>query len=256
MTECSLRFRSALVSFGLALFLAGTLSVPSYAQIAADRPGFGNAAATVGGGTFQTELGYAFNGNGINSHELGQLLLRFGVTEAIELRGGVNSYVVNESPVNDGYNGTDIGTKVRFVQTPTSTLSGVATLRLPTQTGAFDTPDDRARQQVALAFDGALGETITLSVNAGTTFLWSSGEQEDRFFTALFIPTLSFAVSEQTGAYVGYAGEYTKTFNANFVEGGLTYLTGSDTQLDVNTGLRIDDNGDAFFLGLGLAHRF
>lgn len=232
------------------------LSAPAHAQISADRPGFGDGTATVGAGTFQAGLGYAFNGNGVNSHELGQLFLRYGIVDGVELRGGVNSYVVVESPFDNGYSGSSLGTKVRLAQEELWSLSGVATLGLPTGTGFFDTNDNRARQEVKLAFDGALGESITVSVNGGASFFYSSGVQDDRAVEWLFIPTLSFGLTDNTGAYVGYAGFYDDGPNANWVEGGLTYLYDADTQLDVNTGLRIDGNGDDFFLGLGVARRF
>jgi hypothetical protein len=242
----------------LTLFLVASLGFPlsAHAQISADRPGFGDGTTTVAPGTVQAGLGYAFNGNGINNHELGQLLLRYGVTPGIELRGGVGSYVVNESPFDNGYAGTSVGAKVRLFQNEPSALSGVATLSLPTGTGAFDSMDDRARQEVKLAFDGALGEGLTLSVNGGTSFYYASGVQDERDFDVLFIPTLSFSVAENTGAYVGYAGFYEAGPNANWVEGGVTYLYNADTQLDVNTGLRVDDNGDDFFFGIGVARRF
>lgn len=244
-----------LATTALLLFL-GTAPVDTRAQIVPDRPGFGDGTATVGAGAFQASLGYAFNGNGINQHELGQLLLRYGVTDALELRGGVNSYVVNESPIDNGYNGTGVGAKLRLFQNETSALSGVATLGLPTETGPFDVGDDRARQEVKLAFDGALGEGLTLSVNGGASFFYSAGVQDDRFVEWLFIPTLSFGVTENTGAYVGYAGFYDDGPNTNWVEGGVTFLSTVNTQFDVNTGLQIDDNADAFFVGLGVAHRF
>lgn len=243
---------SRLASAALALLLAATLNLaPSAsAQISADRPGFGDGTATVAPGTFQAGLGYAVNGNGVTSHELGQLFLRYGVTDALELRGGVGSYEVTDG--ENGYNGTGVGAKLRLFQNETSALSGVATLGLPTGTGALDTVDDRARQTVKLAYDGALGDGLTLSVNGGASFFYT----DDSAVEWLLIPTLSFGLTETTGAYVGYAGFYDDGLNANWVEGGVTLLATPDTQLDVNTGLRVDDNGDDFFLGLGVARRF
>jgi len=72
------------------------------------------------------------------------------------------------------------------------------------------------------------------------------------------LATAEFGLGEEarTYAYVGYAGFYDDGPNANWVEGGLTFLANPDTQLDVNTGLRVDDNGNDFFLGVGVAHRF
>ena len=248
--------RLAAAAFALLLAASLPLAPSAHAQISADRPGFGDGTATVAPGTIQAGLGYAFNDNGASSQELGQLLLRYGVTDALELRGAVGSYVINESPFDNGYGGTGVGAKLRLFQNATSALSGVATLSLPTGTGFFDTPDDRARQEIKLAFDGALGEGLTFSVNGGASFFYAAGSQEDRAVEWLFIPTLSFGLTETTGAYVGYAGFYNDGLNANWVESGITFLTNSDTQLDVNTGVRLDANANGFFVGAGVAHRF
>ena len=245
--------RRGLSVAALLLLLTAAGPLASHAQISADRPGFGDGTTTVAPGTFQAGLGYAVNGNGVTSHELGQLFLRYGLLDGLELRGGVGSYVLNESPRDDGYGGSSVGAKVRLFQNDVSALSGVATLGLPTG-DAFGTAD-RARQEVKLAYDGALGEGLTLSVNGGASFFYAEGTQEDRAVEWLFIPTLSFGLTDDVGAYVGYAGFYTDAANANWVEGGFTLLATLDTQLDVNTGLRVDDESD-FFVGLGVAHRF
>lgn len=249
----SLRWFFSLATIALVL---GAVPFVSHAQISADRPGLGTGTATVTPQTFQSELGYAFNSNGSNSHELGQLLLRYGVTNTVEVRGGVGSYVVNEAPFDNGYLGTTLGAKARLFQNETSTLSGLATLGLPTGTGPYDTPDDRVRQELTLAYNGALGSGLDLTLNGGTRFYYSSGIQNDRAFEWLFIPTLSFGVTQTADAYVGYGGFFRDGPNTNWVEGGLTFLAAPNTQVDLNTGLRVDDNADQFFLGIGLAQRF
>lgn len=242
----------------LVLVLGG---VPTaHAQIAADRPGFGDGAATVAPGTAQLGLGYALDREtgrapGETIHEFGQVLLRAGVTPALEVRGGVGS--LKATGEGSGYEGLGLGAKLRFLRTPLTSLSGVATTTVPVGTGEFEPGDRRARQEVKLAFDGALGDGLTLSVNGGASFFYDEGLQDDQDPEALFIPSLSFGLSETTGAYVGYAGFYGKQANRNWVEGGLTFTPNPYTQFDVNTGLRVDDNVDTgFFVGLGLATRF
>jgi hypothetical protein len=199
--------------------------------------------------TFQIELGAAgANDDFVTEAELGQLLLRYGLTEFLELRGGVGS-VAFDAPETE-YTGTSLGGKVRLLQSPLSTLSVVSTWDLPTGTGAFDA--DNVAQTLKLAYDGALGEDLGVSVNAGASLPYA----ENADLSYLFIPTLSFAITDRVGGYVGYAGFYTEGLNTNYVEAGVTLLSSLDTQLDVNTGLQLDENRDAFFLGLGLAHRF
>lgn len=239
---------AALIS---SLLLLAALPGTATAQVVPDRPGLGDGSSVVGPQVFQAEMGYALNDDsGFTQHEFGQLLLRYGVNHFLELRGGINSYVFTDG--TDGYNGTSVGAKVRLWRSELAQLSGVATTGLPTGTGPFDTRDDRARQELKLAFDGALGSNLSLTVNGGLSFFYTDNAQTEW----LFIPTLSSSLNERAGFYVGYAGFYAENGNANWVEGGLTYLVNPNTQLDVNTGLRLDERSDLFFLGVGLAHRF
>ncbi|MFP4228075.1 MAG: transporter [Salinivenus sp.] len=232
----------------------------THAQIAADRPGFGDGAAVVQPGTVQLGLGYALDREtgrapGESVHEFGQVLLRTGLTRTVEVRGGVGSFKATGD--GSGYEGASVGTKVRLLRTMSAMLSGVATTTLPVGTGEFAPNDRRARQEVKLAFDGMLGERLAFSANSGVSFAYDDGVRNDRDTEGLFIPTLAVGLSETTGAYVGYAGFYGKRDNRSWVEGGITFLPNPDTQFDVNTGLRVDGNvGTGFFVGLGLATRF
>lgn len=233
------------------LLVLGLTPTSALAQgaLTADRPGFGDGASVLATRTLQAELGAAAANDDFGTNgEVGQLLLRYGVTDFLELRGGVGSVAVDAPDLE--YTGTSVGAKVRLLRVPTSTLSAVTTWNLPTGSGAFES--DIVSQTLNLAYDGALGRDLTLSINAGTTLPYDDGADP----TYQFIPTLSFAVDENVGAYVGYAGFYTDGLNANFVEAGVTLLSALDTQLDLNTGLQIDDNRDAFFIGAGIAHRF
>jgi hypothetical protein len=220
------------------------------AQIATDRPGFGDGSAVVTDQTIQVEMGYALGVNGRTTHELGQLLLRYGLRDFLELRGGIGSYVFSEG--SDGYSGTNVGAKVRLWRSSLARLSGVASTSLPTGTGPFDSGDDRVRQDLRLAFDGALGANLALSINGGLRFFYTDTAETEW----LFIPTLSTSLNQRTGFYVGYAGFYRENTDGNWVQAGLTYLTNPDTQLDVSTGLRLDEESNRAFFGIGFSHRF
>ena len=243
--------------------------------VTSDRPGFSNAAATVSQGTFQAELGYDLSQNttgeeALSTHSLGLLLLRYGVTDRIEFRANVGSIGFDEqvqgpglippqegdTELESGYNGAALEAKIKLFENATTTVSGFSSTSVPLSTGPFESADDRSRQTLALLLDGALGQNITLTVNGGANFFWDAGLQEDREVAALFIPTLSFAIDDQAGAYVGYFGQYRDTVNTNFVEGGFTYLVSPNTQIDLNGGFRVDDNEDGFFVGVGLSQRF
>mgnify|MGYP006276160181 FL=1 len=272
------------LSAGLALLLVITMAAPSsMAQMAdeplsSDRPGFSNAAATVQQGVVQAELGYSFlntadqfGDESAIDHNLGQLLLRYGVTDAVELRANIGSYQfveVREGPLSDplstepettfedGYFGPAVEAKARIFRNATTTVSAFSSTLIPVQTGVYDSQtDQRAVQTLALLLDGQLGTGVSLTLNGGAQFFWDGGVQDDRNVSALFIPTLNFSINDALGAYVGYYGVYNDSANTNFVEGGLTYLASSNTQVDLNTGYRVDDNLDQFFVGIGLSQR-
>jgi len=248
MTHAPIRLPATLL-FAVALVLLWPTAAAGQSTISPDRPGFGDGTATVAPGTVQAELGAAAANDDFGTNaELGQLLLRYGVADFLELRGGVGSFAL-DAP-NTEYTGTSVGGKLRLLQSSLSAVSLVSTWSLPTGTGAFES--DRVSQTVALAYDGALGEDLGLSVNAGTDVPYG-GDADPSY---LFIPTLSFSLADQVGAYVGYAGFYTTGLNTNYVEAGLTLLSSPNTQLDINTGLQVDEYQGAFFVGLGLAHRF
>lgn len=241
-------------------FLGLTLGAPLslQAQIAADRPGFADGTATVDAGTVQLSGGYAFNGDGASlsgasydTHELGQLLLRYGVIDGVEIRGGGNSLVVTESPLDNGYNGTSLGTKVHLFENGRMSVSGLATVALPTGTGFFES-EDRFQQEIKVAADAGLSEKLALTVNGGARFFYASEDQ----LHWLFLPALSYDLAERIGAYVGYAGFYHESVTVNWLEGGLTLLLDQDTQLDANAGVQVDNGTQPYFLGVGVAHRF
>lgn len=233
----------------LAVLLLAPPAAIGQDALSPDRPGFGDGTATVAPGTFQAELGAAAANDDFGTNaEVGQLLLRYGVADVLELRGGVGSFAL-DAPDTE-YTGTSVGGKLRLVQSPLSSVSLVSTWALPTGSGAF--ASDRVSQTLALAYDGALGDDLGLSVNAGTEVPYG-GDADPSY---LFIPTLSVDIAEGVGGYVGYAGFYSVGLNTNYVEAGVTLLSTPNTQLDVNTGLQVDENRDAFFVGLGLARRF
>ncbi len=60
-------------------------------------------------------------------------------------------------------------------------------------------------------------------------------------------------------AYAGYGGFLSgdpEATEAHYLKGGFTYLLNFSLQLDLNGGVRLDDESDETFLGFGLAQRF
>ncbi len=247
----------AAMLLGAVLLGAMLLSaVPAAAQVVSDRPGFWNGAYTVAPGRVQAEAGYALDALSDAQeavHELGQLVVRVGVTERLEARALVGSYVAGTDTTDGGYTGAALGAKLSLAERPTWSLSAEASATLPTATGGFDTGDDRARPEARLLFDGALGRSLTLSVNVGASaFATGAADAE-----VLAIPALTVALTPTTSAYVGYAGSYRDDApDSHFAEAGATLLARPDVQLDLNTGYRLDDAASRLFVGVGVAYLF
>lgn len=231
------------------MLLAG-LAVPAHAQsLAPDRPGSDTRAGTVAGETLQAELGYAYNHDrGFFSHEVGQLLLRYGVNAYLELRANINSYVVTEDDA--GYGGPGFGAKVQAYATGWMGLGVATTIDLPTGNDPFGGIAERPRQDLRLIAESTLGR-LTLLVNGGTRFYFDADPRRQW----LFIPALRARLTDRTYLHLGHAGFYRDGAEARWAEVGLSLRLAPRTLLDVNTGFRLDAD-ERFFFGTGVAHRF
>ena len=257
--------RFATVWIALLLALAGFAPHAAQAQEASltpDRPGIGDGSAVMAPGQFQVETGYRFvDGGGVDQHDIGELLLRYGVVPGLELRAALNSFVAqigagsadDESGLSDAGVGLKLGL-VRGDGRPMGrpNLSLVASTTLPTGSDAFSS--DVAQPTVKLAYDWPLSNAVAVSANAGYTF--DTGDAVDGAVDVTATLGAGLPAAPGLGVYAGYAGSFTTGPDASFVEGGLTYLLHPNTQFDLNGAVGVSDAADDFFIGAGLAHRF
>lgn len=202
-------------------------------------------------GRLQLETGYGFGSQGgQTTHNVGQLLLRYGLTGWLEARGGLGSYVINETPLGNGYSGTTLGVKAGLLQEGPVSMGLLATTGLPTGSGLYESDD--VWQDVTLALGIPVTGPLSFASNVGHQFIYGQGLRGETTLTT----TLLMSATSRIGIGFGYAGFYTETQNRNYLEGGFTFRTARNTQLDVNWAYQIDGFSDQLLLGLGLAHRF
>lgn len=246
----------------IGLLVAGCLAPPALGQsLTPDRPGFGTSSASVMTGELQVEGGYRFSKeHAERQHALGEMLLRYGFSEWLELRGGLNSFVLVGDPPFDerGYVGTSLGAKIPLLApagapAETANLSVVAMTTLANATGSFETDGERVRQEARLAYDYPLGERWTVSTNAGLRFFFIDKPDTEWLASG----TLAANLSARGAAYVGYAGIFADDGASDtYAEAGLTYNLARTTQVDVHGGLRLGDNDRSnFFAGVGFVQR-
>lgn len=239
-----------------------------------DRPDFTEASSTVGRGVLQMESGYTFARDRsadvrARGHSAPELLLRYGITEQIELRF-VWNYLWERA--TDGTNAeslagaTDLvlGTKIALTTEqgwrPESALIVAASL----PTGGVSLTNDQAKLQLNYLYAWDLPHDFSLSASTG---YFGLGELEDRA-TGQFDHfnqfhqscSLGIPVSDSIGAYVEYFGLYftrrASNVPENYMDGGFTYRPNDDTQFDIRAGIGLNEAATDFFTGVGFSRRF
>lgn len=247
----------------LAALLLGA-AAPAAAQdtLITDRPDFTESVAVVSPGRVQLEGGYTFTRTGDEEeHALGELLLRFPLSERVEARVGVNSYVWNRVPGarTDGFEDASLGFKLRLTNPsprpglrPEVALLAVTTL--PTGTDASSANAWQPESKVALGW--TLSERTGLGSNLGYTYAVDEG---GRFHEGSASLALGYTLTERISSYVeafGFVPSGDGRESTAFLNGGLTHLLSADVQLDLRGGIGLAEARPNYFAGVGIAHRW
>ena len=229
-----------------------------------DRPDATESPETVRPGRFQIEGGYTLLGvDELREHSLGEILVRVGVVDRIELRFGLNSYSWLRTPDGtvSGLSDTSFGLKAKLVQGNGSglaspTLALLVSTTLPT--GADEFSSGGAEPDIRLAAAWELSERVGLASNIGWAYA-NDRDAGERFHELASSVALGYGLSERWGAFIEYFGFYPVDQvrpSENFVDGGLTYLVRPDFQLDGRVGYGLNGADDSFFVGFGTTARW
>ena len=253
---------------GRQAILAGILLAITAAPLAADndplvtdRPDFTESAVTVTRGRTQIELGYTFTEIGeLEEQSFGELLVRVGWTEIVELRLGLGSWVQVDGP-GVGMSGNEdlsLGCKIRLSDPlPTgSSLPQVALVLATTlPTGSDELSNDDPQPSLTLALAWQLTDKTSLGSNVGYARV---GESGDRFGELSASLSLGRALSDRLGGYLeAYAMNRQEGRGEDqFLNAGVTWAMSEDSQLDFRAGAGLDSDSADFFVGAGAAFRF
>lgn len=235
------------------LFLVTTIQAQDYSP---DRPGIGNGSFITPQNVFGVEAGLQYTTTEFTDQiDIGQVLLRYGVAEKLELRALINSYVSTtfDGPVESisGFQDMSLGIKYNFIEGNGNTsVSGLAEFSFPV--GSDEYSNDEVVPSIVILADQSVNEIWGVSSNFGYNF--GPGNLDDNWFYT-FTPSFLLPSNERIAGYFGYAGMYFgNSFNRHWVEGGFTYALESGAQLDVNLGYETE--GEIFFIGAGFAKGF
>ena len=248
----------------VALALAAMTAAAAVADddpLVTDRPDFTESAVTVTRGRTQIELGYTFTELGdLEQETLGELLVRIGWTEIVEIRLGVGSWARVTGPGVDVSGTTDlsVGCKIRLSD-PLPAGSGLPQVALllattlPSGSEAFSNQDAQPSATLALAWE--LDDKTSLGSNVGYARL---GESGDRFGEISASLSLGRSLSDRLNGYVEvYAlNRQEGRGDDQFLNAGFTWALSEDSQLDIRAGTGLDSDSADFFVGAGAALRF
>jgi hypothetical protein len=228
-----------------------------------DRPDATESSETVARGRFQLEAGYSYASlEQTDLHSIGELLLRVGLLDQLELRVGFNALALTRSNgmSSSGLQNLGIGAKLGIlsgggVGHARPTIALLAGTTLPTGSDNVDDPRPRVEARVAAAWD------LTARFSVGTNLIWSSIQEDesgDRFEAWGLSVALGYGLSDRWGAYFEYFGAYPTGDRGgeDFLNTGLTYLINNDLQLDGRVGYRLNSPDTDYFVGAGTSVRW
>lgn len=235
-----------------------------------DRPDFTESSATVGYGRFQVESGYTYTHDRLGSitretHDLPELLLRYGVAERLELRlawegwifdhqsDGANRRVVGENGSTDLECGLKYALTKQDKWLPQSAL--ILAITAPIGSPAFSSQQVDAEVNFCYSWEF----TKRLSLNCSTGHRWT-GQPGDHFSLLFQSASVEYELTKRLHVYSEwfalFPGDSLDDRPQHFYDGGCTYLLTPNVQLDWRAGLGLNDAAGGFFTGCGLVIRW
>ena len=217
--------------------------------INADRPGIADGSQVIGPRRFQIEAGIEtdFLGGGNATQRLLTVptLLRFGISNRYELRIESTGYANLSSTTSpggtqhtDGANPISIGFKRQFQTSSGARHPGVgAIVRLYPGSGGGVFKTSHATGDVRFAADWDFAPHLSLNPNIGAGVY--EDDQGRLYGTGLLATTLTYAPTTRLGVFADYglqSRQATDSATSLIYDGGVTYIVGTNVQLDVAVG--------------------
>lgn len=208
--------------------------------IGADRPGLANSSATVGRGHLQVEAGLYRDRDDLDVDGFATpVLLRFGVTDAFELRAESDGREWAHSPHTEpehGWAPVSAGFKCRFTTEDGARPAVGLIARVFPASGSGVYRSQRATGDAVLAADKGFGEHWSVNPNVGVAWL---DAERGRYAAALAALTVQYSFRPSLGAFVDGSWQSPEVPHESPVEmldlGG-AWILGRDTQLDLSLG--------------------
>lgn len=256
------RPRAAFLAVGGLLCVIRPLPAQGPSPLVTDRPDFTESAVAVGAGTVQLEAGYTVSNDGaVDTHTLGEVLIRLGILKSTEIRLGINSYTwTTGAPRDDqGWEDATLGVKRALSRGAPGfhPLRPAVAIILATSlpTGAGGPGEDHLQPEAVLAAAWNLSERLGLGANLRVAAPLQDGE---RYAQAGGSVSLGAALMERLSGYVEYFAFVPERHDgpaAGFLDGGFTLQLTPDLQVDLRGGLGVHGTAADYFVGAGFGWR-
>lgn len=232
---------------------------PEATPLVTDRPDFTESTETVAVGRYQLEFGYTFSKlPGEETHNFGELLVRTGITRALELRVGVNSFVKHHSHGQslEGKDDASLGVKIRVWEPGTGNsphLAIIMAASLPTGSRAFRQQNLQPEMKFGIFFPVSEGMAVSSNLNFARLY-----EDEGGFSQISGSLSFSSSLTQRISGYVeifGFSPASKNGKTTRYVNGGFTFLVNPDLQADIRVGAGLNSVSPDYFAGFGAAVR-
>lgn len=242
-------------SVAAAVALASLLPAAVLADepMVSNRPGFSNVWEVVEKG--RVELNSGLQLTRVDEEEalsFGQVLVRAGLFENVELRVGLNSWVDVDGPGGDVSGVEDSFVGLKFGLSENSAILVQSTL----PTGSSDLTADGAQPSASLIMAWDLPSGIHLDSNFGISSLVDGDDRDEELSTS---HALGFGLAGDWALYLEYAGFFplsSERSDSHFLFAAVTYLPKSNLQFDLGAGQGLNSADPEYFVTGGVAYRW
>ncbi len=235
--------------------IIGSLCFAQTVELITDRPDQTESAVTVPQNALQIETGFVVENKGNDkSYAYNTTLLRYGLLDNFELRLGAE-YLGEDvnNQITKGFSPLYAGFKLKIKDEDRwkPEIAFLGALIMPFTADPEFEPNNTAAN-MRFAFAHTLNDKTSLSYNIGAQ--WDGVSTTPAYFYSL---ALGVSVSPKIGAYLeSYGNIIEKDQSEYLIDAGLTYLLSPIFQLDISTGLGLNDEAIDNFLSFGLTYRF
>jgi len=233
--------------------LMGTSLLAQESDFTADRPGAATGTDILSKGAFQWETGVGFDMDGaLHSYTLNNTLFRFGISNAAEIRIGMDWLMDYDSELRQhqmGVSALNIGTKVRLYQGEgwIPTFSVLTNLAIPRLGSAIYCPEHLAPSLYLLAQHDWC-DWLNVGYNVGAE--WDGFSPTPYAFAAI---SFDFSPTDRLGCFIEGYGNFKKDDNSYFTDFGISWMAAPRVQLDVAAYINLLHPISVFGVSAGVA---